>query len=555
MKDGQQIFGRVTRIQDGIFLGIGLPSLTVGEVVSVKLPQRDERLGLVFDVEGRIARLVLITGLTSDLRIGQQMYRTFIQPMTRSGNGVLGHIVSTFGRIVDLEDLSPLDYFILKEGHTEMISITNLSPTIIERMPVRIPLYTGFPSVDGFFPIGRGQRQLLIGDNKTGKTTFSVTTILNQASINAVTCTIDEYGIPHAKPHLDTSHLQFTPCIYVAVGQRRAEIVRLYRLLAKRKALYYTCIIFSSPDLGACEQYLAPYAGCAIGEWFRFYGNHALIVYDDLTQQAIAYRQLSLLLRRPPAREAYPADIFFLHARLLERAAQIHTIHGNGSLTALPIIETQMGDIASYIPTNVISITDGQIFLSRKLANAGRRPAVDFGLSVSRIGSAAQIPVFAGVSKQAKLTYGSYRRLQTAEKVGGELPYSVQMDLARGLRMNLFMTQAQHHTYELNRQIFGLFLLSGTYFDDLPIKHTRLFLSFAFNPLLVRAYAHPAARNFLGTPIDLLSFWLGARFIDVEREIKRLCIKIRNVSLYLHRVLQLNPKLEEAVVRPEVNII
>ena len=543
----QHYIGRVLRVQDGIFFVSPITGLTIGEVVHVYTKKNEILYGLVFDIDIVMSRLVLLTGDLTALEVGQRVMRTQASPVTRAGRGVLGHIVGTFGEFFptdDIDNMDVMEYFLLKNCYSLFIPIVQRSPTILERMPVRCPLYTGTIAVDCFFPIGRGQRQLFIGDNKSGKTTLALTTLINQRRVNAEALTLMPSLFERMEVGLHVSSLLFTPCIYVALGQRRAEVVRIYRFLEEKNALYYTCIVFAGTEMGGCEPYLAPYAGSAIGEWFRSYGYHALIIYDDLTAHAIAYRQLSLLLRRPPSREAFPADIFFLHARLLERAAQLNFVLGAGSLTAIPIIETQLEDIAAYIPTNVISITDGQIFLSRKLANGGQQPAVDFGLSVSRIGTSAQTPIYAEMSKRIRQIYASYRRVKATEKMGGQSTAETKASIKRGKRIHMLVGQPQYHTYTVIQQLFGVYFLAGKLLEDVPEQYTRLFLSFILNEELMRTYIPYTVRNLFEGPA-LADVTLMSHTFSVDYLFAGVGERIRSVVKYMLEVFEVNEKVQD----------
>jgi proton translocating ATP synthase F1 alpha subunit len=340
------------------------------------------------------------------------------------------------------------------------------SPSIIQRSPVTVPMMTGIAAIDCFFPLGRGQRELVIGDHNTGKTSLVLTVIINQRYINNVVCEWSEHNT-----WCDHKESSFIPCIYVSIGSKRSEIVRIRKVLFDKQAIKYTCIVFSGADDLAAVQYLAPFAGCAVGEWFMDHGYDVLVVYDDLTQHAIAYRQMALLLRRPPGREAYPGDIFYIHARLLERSAQL--LRG-GSLTALPIVQTFGGDISGYIPTNVISITDGQLFLVKSLINKGVRPAIDLGLSVSRVGSAAQYSAMTFVSKRIKSLYSLYRAYSGIVSVGGG-DREANVYIRRGERLISFLKQELFETYSFYKQVVCLYALTLDAMDSILPEHTKLF--------------------------------------------------------------------------------
>jgi F-type H+-transporting ATPase subunit alpha len=333
---------------------------------------------------------------------------------------------------------------------TEHRPIERLAPGVVDRQPVKEPLQTGIKAIDSMIPIGRGQRELIIGDRQTGKTALVVDTILNQKG-------------------------QDVFCIYVAVGQKRSTVAQVVKIFEDHGAMEYTTVVSATASEPAPLQYVAPYAGCAMGEYFRDNGKHALIIYDDLSKHAVAYRQLSLLLRRPPGREAYPGDVFYLHSRLLERAAKLNDELAGGSLTALPIIETQLGDVAAYIPTNVISITDGQIYLETDLFYAGVRPAVNVGLSVSRVGGSAQIRAMRQVAGRLRLDLAQYRELAAFAQFGSELDKATQAQLKRGARMVEILKQDQFVPLPVERQILIVFAGVNGHVDDLPIEAMRPF--------------------------------------------------------------------------------
>jgi F-type H+-transporting ATPase subunit alpha len=328
--------------------------------------------------------------------------------------------------------------------------VEKIAPGVVKRKSVHEPLQTGIKAIDAMIPIGRGQRELIIGDRSTGKTTICIDTILNQKDT-------DVY------------------CIYVAIGQKRSTIARIIELLERHGAMEYTCVVVASATDPASLQYLAPFVGCTIGEYFRDNGKHALIIYDDLSKHAEAYRQLSLLMRRPPGREAYPGDVFYLHSRLLERAAKLNDELGAGSLTALPIIETKAGDVAAYIPTNVISITDGQIYLEPDLFNKGIRPAINVGLSVSRVGGAAQIKAMKQVAGTLRLELAQFRELEAFVQFASELDKATQQTINRGLRLVELLKQEPYNPIPVEKQIVAIYAGTNGYLDDLPVEAVRKF--------------------------------------------------------------------------------
>ena len=538
--------GFIRKIQDGILYCEGLVYAFIGEMVKIYPSKASEpMIGYVFDLEHNIAKVALLWGQEKNLTVGNEVFRMHRVPQTRAGVGVLGQIITPLGECINNEEIEDVDFFLQMNYFSEYVNMERGAPGVTQREPVRIPLYTGCAAVDCFFPVGRGQRELIIGDNKTGKTTLALTAIINQKRLNINSWfELSKHFKRLSNMPWDPS-IGFTPCIYVAVGQKRAEIVRIRSTLEKYNATFYTCIVFTSADQLATLQYLAPYAGCAIGEWFMDKGYHALVVYDDLTQHAVAYRQMSLLWRRPPAPEAYPADIFYVHSRLLERAAQLSFALGGGSLSALPIVETQLGDISAYIPTNVISITDGQIFLSRRIANSGRRPAVDFGLSVSRVGAASQVPVMAAISKIAKISYSAYRRYAGIERVGGDIPIVIQYVIDRGKRMNDFMTQPQYVTYGLYEQALGLYLYSSKFFDGIDVKYTKMSIKILFSKKFAHTYLTGRARMLAMNSEEFESMLMSIPFDLVQKDFDQIGKGIRKVMLSLQRVMKGNREIEE----------
>jgi F-type H+-transporting ATPase subunit alpha len=357
------------------------------------------------------------------------------------GEPLVGRVVNAIGQPIDGK--GPID-----SKETRIVDI--VAPGIVDRQPVREPLQTGLKAIDSMIPIGRGQRELIIGDRQTGKTAIAIDAIINQKGGDVI-------------------------CIYVAVGQKRANIVRTMKTLEESGAMEHTIIVSSTASEPAPLQYIAPYTGCAIGEYFRDNGKHALIIYDDLSKQAAAYRQLSLLLRRPPGREAYPGDVFYLHSRLLERAAKLSSDLGGGSLTALPIIETQAGDVSGYIPTNVISITDGQIYLEPELFYAGVRPAVNVGLSVSRVGGSAQTKAMKQVAGTLRLDLAQFRELAAFAQFGSDLDKATLAQIERGKRMVELLKQDQYLPLAMEEQVLVLFAGTQGYLDDLPVEAIKKF--------------------------------------------------------------------------------
>ena len=392
---------------------------------------------------------IVIFGNDRLIKEGDTVRRTGNIVDVPTGEGLLGRVVDALGNPIDGK--GPL-------ANVKRQRVSVKAPGIIPRQSVREPMQTGIKSIDSMVPIGRGQRELIIGDRQTGKTAIALDTIINQKNWNDG----DD----------ETKKLY---CVYVAIGQKRSTVAQFVRSLEENDALKYSVIVAATASEAAPLQYLAPYTGCAIGEYFRDNGKHALIVYDDLSKQAVAYRQMSLLLRRPPGREAYPGDVFYLHSRLLERAAKMNKAFGGGSLTALPIIETQGGDVSAYIPTNVISITDGQIFLEAELFFKGVRPAINVGLSVSRVGSAAQIKAMKQVAGSLKLFLAQYREVAAFAQFGSDLDASTQFLLNRGARLTELLKQAQYRPLPVEQQVVIIFSGVNGFLDKLDSKKVTAF--------------------------------------------------------------------------------
>jgi F-type H+-transporting ATPase subunit alpha len=387
---------------------------------------------------------VVIFGDDSGIKEGDTVKRTNAIVEVPVGKGLLGRVVDALGNPIDGK--GPIEA-------SERRRVDVKAPGIIPRRSVHEPMQTGLKAIDSLVPVGRGQRELIIGDRQTGKTAVALDAILNQRTINQGT---------------DESKKLY--CVYVAVGQKRSTVANLVRTLEEYGALEYSIVVAATASEPAPLQFLAPYAGCAMGEFFRDNGMHALIVYDDLSKQAVAYRQMSLLLRRPPGREAYPGDVFYLHSRLLERAAKMSEAFGSGSLTALPIIETQAGDVSAYIPTNVISITDGQIFLETGLFFKGVRPAINVGISVSRVGSSAQIKAMKQVSGRIKLDLAQFREMEAFAQFASDLDATTQKMLARGSRLTELLKQAQFSPMPVEEQVVSIFAGTRGYLDGVPVR-------------------------------------------------------------------------------------
>ena len=436
--------GQVLSVGDGIARVYGLDNVQAGEMVEFDGGIRGMALNLEIDNVG-----VVIFGTDRDIKEGDTVKRTGAIVEVPVGKGLLGRVVDALGNPIDGKGPIEAD---------ERRRVDVKAPGIIPRKSVHEPMSTGLKAVDALIPIGRGQRELIIGDRQTGKTAIILDTILNQKSLNA--------GDDESKKLY---------CIYVAVGQKRSTVAQFAKELEDQGALEYTIIVAATASDPAPMQFLAPFSGCAMGEFFRDNSMHALIVYDDLSKHAIAYRQMSLLLRRPPGREAYPGDVFYLHSRLLERAAKMNDDHGGGSLTALPIIETQANDVAAYIPTNVISITDGQIFLETDLFYQGVRPAVNVGLSVSRVGSAAQVKAMKQVAGSIKGELAQYREMAAFAQFGSDLDAATQRLLNRGARLTELLKQPQFSPLKTEEQVVVIFAGVNGYLDTIEVSQVRKF--------------------------------------------------------------------------------
>ncbi len=428
--------GVVYYVGDGVARAYGLEKVMAMEVVEFEGGEK----GLAFNLEEDNVGIIIL-GSESGIREGSIVRRTNQILSAPVGEGLVGRVINPLGE--PLDGKGPIEYEYLSP-------VEKIAPGVVTRKPVHEPLQTGIKAIDAMIPIGRGQRELIIGDRATGKTTICIDTILNQKDT-------DVY------------------CIYVAIGQKRSTTARIIELLEKEGAMEYTTVVVASATDPASLQYLAPFVGCTIGEYFRDNGKHALVVYDDLSKHAEAYRQLSLLMRRPPGREAYPGDVFYLHSRLLERAAKLNDELGAGSLTALPIIETKAGDVAAYIPTNVISITDGQIYLEPDLFNKGVRPAINVGLSVSRVGGAAQIKAMKQVAGTLRLDLAQFRELEAFVQFASELDKATQQTINRGLRLVELLKQEPYNPIPVEKQIVAIFAGTNGYLDDLPVEAVRKF--------------------------------------------------------------------------------
>lgn len=430
--------GTVFQVGDGIARIYGLDNVMAGELLEFA----DGTVGLALNLETKNVGAVLMgDGLT--VQEGTAVRGTGKVAQIPVGDAFLGRIVNALAEPIDGKG---------EIASTETRLIESNAPGIISRRSVHEPLQTGIIAVDAMIPIGRGQRELIIGDRQTGKTAIATDTILNQKGKGVI-------------------------CVYVAIGQKASSIAQVVNTLAERGALEYTIIVAATADSPATLQYLSPYTGAALAEYFMYTGRHTLVIYDDLSKQAQAYRQMSLLLRRPPGREAYPGDVFYLHSRLLERAAKLSDQLGSGSMTALPIVETQEGDVSAYIPTNVISITDGQIFLSADIFNSGLRPAVNVGISVSRVGSAAQVPVMKQVAGTLKLELAQFAELEGFSQFSSDLDPASQQQLARGQRLREILKQAQAAPLSVPDQVASIYAGTNGFLDKLPVNQVKPFLA------------------------------------------------------------------------------
>ncbi len=439
--------GTVLQVGDGIARVYGLTKVMASELVEFP----NDVFGMVLNLEEDSVGCVLF-GESTLVKEGDTVKRTKRVASVPVGENMLGRVVNPLGIPVDGKgSISTEKYY----------PIERKALGVIQRQPVKEPIQTGIAAIDGMIPIGRGQRELIIGDRQTGKTAVAIDAIINQK-------------YTHTK---EAEKLGIEPvyCIYVAIGQKSSTIAQVVAKLHEHNAMDFTTVISASASESSPLQFIAPYAGASLGEYFRDNGKHALVIYDDLSKQAAAYRELSLLLRRPPGREAYPGDVFYLHSRLLERASKLSEALGGGSLTALPIIETQQGDVSAYIPTNVISITDGQIYLESNLFNAGVRPAINVGISVSRVGGNAQIKAMKKVAGTLKLDLAQYRELEAFAKFGSDLDKATQRTLAKGARLVELLKQGQYSPAPVERQVVSIYLGTNGYLDSIPVSDVKRF--------------------------------------------------------------------------------
>jgi len=428
--------GSVISVGDGIARVYGLENVMAGELIEFKGGVSGIALNLEEDQVGAV-----LLGEGSGIKEGDEVRRTGRIMSVPVGEAMIGRVVNALGQPIDGKGPIVTNQF---------NAIERIAPGVVDRQPVREPLQTGLKSVDAMIPIGRGQRELIIGDRQTGKTTVALDTIINQKGGDVI-------------------------CIYVAIGQKRSTVAQVVKTLETYGAMEYTIVVAATASDPSPMQYIAPYAGCAMGEYFRDTKRHALCVYDDLSKHAAAYREISLLLRRPPGREAFPGDVFYLHSRLLERAAKLSNENGGGSLTALPFIETQAGDVSAYIPTNVISITDGQIYLESDLFNANIRPAINVGISVSRVGSSAQTKAMKQVAGGLRLSLAQYRALAAFAQLGSDLDKASAEQLTRGSRMVEILKQGQYSPVPVEKQVLIIYAASIGTLDDLPVEQCKAF--------------------------------------------------------------------------------
>src|SRR5512135_843036 len=445
----KQSVGVIREIGDGVARIEGLADAMINEMIDLG----HGITGLALNLEETEVG-VIILGDYTQLQEGDEVRTTGKLLQVPVGKGLLGRVVNTLGE--PLDGKGPV-------ASNAFYPVEKIAPGIIRRSPVRQPVQTGIMPIDAMIPIGRGQRQLIIGDRSTGKTTLGIDTIISQAHLNKAA---EEAGDRDYRPLY---------CIYVAIGQKQSSIARIINTLEREGALPYTIVLASPASDSAASQYLAPFAGAAMGEWFMDHGMDALIVYDDLSKHAVAYRQVALILKRPSGREAFPGDVFYLHSRLLERSARVGEKYGNGSLTALPIIETQAGDVSAYIPTNVLSITDGQIFLETDLFYQGVRPAINVGISVSRVGSAAQLKAMKQVAGQLKGELAQFRELAAFAQFGSDLDEKTQAKIERGKRITELFKQPQYSPIPVEVQVAVLWAVQNGYVDDVPVERVKEF--------------------------------------------------------------------------------
>ncbi|MGA2134082.1 MAG: F0F1 ATP synthase subunit alpha [Bryobacteraceae bacterium] len=473
--------GSVISVGDGIARIHGLEKVMAGELIQFPHGVSGIAMNLEEDQVGAV-----LLGEATEIKEGDEVRRTGRIMSVPVGDAMIGRVVNALGQPID--ERGPIHT-------TEFYAIERLAPGVVDRQPVKEPLQTGIKAIDAMIPIGRGQRELIIGDRQTGKTAIALDTIINQKGGDVI-------------------------CIYVAIGQKRSTVAQVVKTLADAGAMEYTIVVLASASDPAPMQYLSPYSGCAIGEYFRDTKRHALCIYDDLSKHAAAYREISLLLRRPPGREAYPGDVFYLHSRLLERAAKLNEENGSGSLTALPFIETQAGDVSAYIPTNVISITDGQIYLLSDLFNSNIRPAIDVGISVSRVGGAAQIKAMRQIAGTLRLDMAQFRDLAAFAQFGSDLDKASLAQLNRGRHLVEILKQGQFQPIPVEKQILIIYAGTQGFLDDLPVEQVRKFelefyrfLDNAYRPLLAKIIEKKALDDALRGEINAVIKEFKDRFV------------------------------------------
>lgn len=509
--------GKVKKIFDYFVIAEGLDTAFVGEVVNFK-NKNSNLMGQILNLEKKEVKIALLRGEQSELEINDLIFRTYKTVEIPVGKSVLGRVMDPLGECLNESEFDRYNFIYEEAVITERFEIERNSPGIIEREIVRKPFMTGINAIDFLIPIGCGQRELIIGDNNTGKTTLCITSIIHQKYWNNEIHTLWR----ELESLLKTfTHFSLIPCVYVWIGSRKSEAARLKSLLKNSDALSYTAVVFTSADQPAALQYLAPYSGISISEWFQYHGHDSLVVFDDLSQHAVAYRQMSLILRRPPGREAFPGDVFYIHSKLLERASQLTKKKGGGSVTALPVIETKAGDISSYIPTNVISITDGQVFLSLELINKGIRPAVSIGLSVSRVGSVAQYPIINNLSKLLKSDYALYTTYSGVQKLGGSIDEGVKQYINRGLKIIDFFKQGVYHSYRLYHQVIMVFSLVNGFADFLETKYLKLFFALKFNKSMASKYVKSSYASYLMYKDEIEAFFRSENLDFFKEDLKK----------------------------------
>ena len=495
--------GQVISVGDGIARVYGLEKAMAGELLEFP----GEIYGMVLNLEEDNVGAVLM-GPDIHIKEGDEVKRTRRIVEVPVGEALLGRVVGPLGTPLDGKGPIETDNF---------LPIERLAPGVVDRLPVEEPVQTGLKAIDSMIPIGRGQRELIIGDRQTGKTALAIDAIINQKDT-------DIY------------------CIYVAIGQKSSTVAQVVHTLEERGAMDYTIVVAANASEPAPLQFVAPYAGCAMGEYFRDNSMHALVIYDDLSKHAAAYRQMSLLLRRPPGREAYPGDVFYLHSRLLERAAKLNDEFGGGSLTALPVIETQAGDVSAYIPTNVISITDGQIYLESDLFYGGVRPAINVGLSVSRVGGAAQTKAMKQVAGRLRLDLAQYREMEAFAKFGGELDEATQAQLARGARMVEILKQDQYAPLSVENQVVIIYVGVNGYLDDIPLE---LCLPFEEEFYAFLDEHHPGLPKSIAEAKEITE--------EVEGELKEVVVAFKKEFVVRHGLVEEEPEAaDEALVTPGI---